>query len=180
MTISAAAIFDVADQSPVSAEVTAIIQPPVGAGTGGRGRLVHPTLGAYDYSHTPDETVDLDGDVLFAPAWAHAATLGGGVDAVWSGHIRDALVVERWAQGDVGCPIAHLRMLLAMRAELAPVDAPVLWAPNYATARTYKVAIVDVRAGGERVTLNRRLLSYGYAPQPVELELRILGRADAP
>lgn len=178
MTITATTIFAVADQAAVSAEVTAVIQPPVGAGTGGRGRLVHPALGAYDYSHTPDETVDLDGDVLYGPSWAHAATLGGGVDAVWSGHIRDVVVVERWAQGDVGCPIAHLRMLLAMRAALAPVATPVIWAPNYATARTYKVAIVDVRAGGERVTINRRLESYGYAPQPVELELRILGRAD--
>lgn len=177
MSLTASTTFDVADQAPVSAEAAVVIQPAVGVGTGGRGRLVHPTLGTYDYANTPDETVGLDGDVLYGPTWAHTATLGGAVDAWWPGFKRDARVVERWKQGQVGAPIEHLRMLWAMFAAppADPIANPVIWTPNYANARSYRVALVDVRAGGERITLDRRLLSWGYAPQPVELELRILG-----
>lgn len=179
MTITVAGTFSVADQAPLSAAAETIVQPPVGFGAGGRGRLVHPVLGAYDYVNTPDEVVNLDGDVLYGPTWAHAPTLGGAVDALWSGFIRDALVIERWGNGTVGCPIDHLRQLWAMYAN--PPDpnagAPVVWSPNYANARSYNVAIVNVSAGGEAYTLKMRLARYGYAPSPVEIQFRILGYA---
>lgn len=177
MSLTASSTFNVADSATVSAEAQTIIQPPVGYGTGGRGRLVHPTLGTYDYANTPDETVNVDGDVCFSPLWAHAMTLGGGQDTLWPGNLRDARVIERWHQGDVGAPIAHLRTLWAFLTN--PPDpasgAFVQWFPNYANARGYKVVLAEVRAGGEGYRIDRRLLSYGYAPAPVELELRIVG-----
>ncbi len=178
MTISATATFNVADQSALVASVTLIVQPPVGVGTGGRGRLIHPTLGTYDYVNTPDETVNIDGDVCFAALWARSQTLGGQVDTLWSSFLRDGRVIERWIQGDVGAPLAHLRMLWQMYANPpAPGGTPVIWEPNYATANRYEVIIARVSAGGEEYKLDRRLASKGYAPQPVEVELRVLGYA---
>jgi hypothetical protein len=179
MTLSASATFTVADQTPVTVAADAVVQPPVGFGTGGRGRLVHPTLGAYDYAVTPDEVENCDGDVLIAPVWSHAMTLGGAVDALWPGYLRDALIVERWRNGDVGCPIDHLRQIWQLFAN--PPDpvtgTPVVWTPNYINANSYNVAIVSVRSGGSAYRLDLRLARWGYAPQPVELSLRILGYA---
>lgn len=177
MSLSASSTFDVLDASTESAEVTVIVQPAAGYGTGGRGRLVHPTLGTLDYVVSPDEVVDFDGAPLYRPQWARGQTLGGQVDTLWPGFLRDAVVIERWRNGEVGCPIAHLRALWAFFA--APPDPAagqvVLWHPNYASAAAYKVALANLRAGGERITIDRRLAGYGFAPQPVELELRILG-----
>lgn len=176
MTISASSTFNVLDASIESAQVSVVIQPAVGVGTGGRGQLVHPTLGTYAYAVAPDEVVDFDGAPLYSPQWAREQTFGGQVDTLWTGFLRDAVVIERWKNGEVGAPIALLRALWTFFAN--PPDPTtnqfVVWSPNYGTAVSYKVALAAVRAGGERITIDRRLASYGYAPQPVELELRII------
>ncbi len=182
MTLSASATFDVADQAPTDLDATVIVQPAAGVGTGGRGRLVHPTLGAFDYYDAPDETVNLDrGGVIVRPLWERSRTLSGQVDALWSGFLRDARVIERWRNGDVGSPIAHLRMLQAIVANppdpAAGVAGAVVWEPSYATGTRYAVIVADVRAGGDEYQIDWRLEGYGFAPQPVELELRVLGLA---
>lgn len=180
MTITASTTFDVTDQTPTTVSASTVVQAAVGYGTGGRGRLVHPTLGAYDYVNAPDDVENCDGDVLIAPMWSHAMTLGGAVDALWPGYLRDAKIIERWRNGDVGCPIEHLRQLWQLFANPPdPVSGtPVVWSPNYINALSYKVALVDVRSGGQGYRLDLRLARYGYAPQPVELEMRVLGYAD--
>lgn len=183
MALTSSSTFDVADQAAVTASSSVIVEPAVGFGTGGLGRLVHPVLGAYDYALAPAEVEGLDGDVLFGPVWARSPTLGGMVDAVWPGFQRDAFVVERWGAGMLvgpAVPLALLRTLWAMFANppADPVANPVIWSPSYATAKSYKVAVADVRAGSRRVTLDLFARSQGQALGPVELELRILG--DAP
>jgi hypothetical protein len=177
VALTASATFTVADSSAVSTSGQIIIQPPVGIGTGGKGRLIHPTVGTYDYLVRPTHTVNFDGEVAYPPVWRHTMTLGGGVDALWPGFIRDVEVIEHWATGEVGCPIDHLRMLWTLFANPPAVGVvPVIWVPNYASSAEFDVAIVDVTAGGKEYTLDRRLAEWGYAPQPVELKMRILAR----
>ncbi len=181
MTISASSTFNVADQTPTTIAASAPILPAATYGAGGLGRLVHPTLGAYDYSLAPAVVKGFDSDPLYGPIWSHAQTLAGAVDAVWPGFLRDALVVESWGAGMLvgqAVPIALFRMLWAMFANppADPAANPVLWSPNYATSASYKVAIVDVRVGGsEGVTLDAYARSRGQVLGPLELELRILG-----
>ncbi len=178
MSLTATATFTVADQASVSESITTIVQPPVGVGTGGRGRLVHPVLGTYDYVNSPDETVNIDGDVCIAALWSRAQSIGGQVDTLWPSYLRDGNVIERWIQTDVGAPIAHLRMLWQLFTNPpAAGGTQVIWAPNYATNRTYYVILAGVTAGGEEYKLNRYLAKKGYAPNPVELRMRIIGYA---
>ena len=181
MSLSSNATFTVADQAAATDIIHAVVQPPLGYGTGGKGRLTHPTLGVYDYVHPPTHTVNIDGDVCFPPEWAHSKTLGGGVDVLWPGYVRDVIVTERWAEGEVGSVIEHLRMLWYFLSN--PPDPSlnsfVVWTPNYATDRTYNVALISVVAGDAEYTLDRRLASWGYAPQPVELKMRVLDYASA-
>ena len=180
MTLTSSSTFNVQDSALESAEVAGTVQAPVGFGTGGKGRLVHPTLGTYDYPIAPTDTVNVDGDVCFPPSWVTAPTLAGGAVTLWEGNMRDAQVIERWAEGDVGCSVAHLRALWALFAnppdpeDLVEADRFVVWTPSYANANSYKVALVAVRSGGEEYKLDRRLAEYGYAPQPVELVLRVI------
>lgn len=184
MAITATSTFDVTDQTPTTVSASTVVQAPVGFGTGGRGRLVHPTLGSYDYANTPSQIENVDGDICVPALWSHATTLGGGVDALWSGFVRDALVTERWGSTqvygtEVGCTMAQLRQLWQFFAN--PPDpstgAFVVWSPNYINGNSYNVAIVAVTAGGKGYTLDVRLAGQGYAPNPVEMQLRILGRA---
>lgn len=179
MPLTSSTIVAVADETPESVATTVIIQPPSSDPTTARGRLVHPDLGTYDYYSAPDETVNVDGGPLYRPIWSRAQTLGGSADALWSGFLADARVVERWANGEVGAPIAHLRMLWQFFTNPPTPDEFIIWTPTYAdTSQGYKVAIVDVRAGGGEYTIDRRLLAYGYAPQPVEIEMRVIGLED--
>lgn len=183
MALSASTTFDVQAAATVSAEAAVTVLPAVGYGTGGKGRIVHPSLGILDYYAQPDETDGLDGDVIVKPLWSRQRTIGGQIDTLWNGFIRDAVVVERWINGDVGSPLNHARALYQMFMNPPSpddgMDGAVLWAPSYATARTYRVVLADLRIGGEGYSIDWILTKSGpYTPSPVELELRILGYAD--
>lgn len=180
MSIFSSASYDVADSATASGSVSLVVQPPVGFGTGGKGKLVHPTLGDYVYWNTPDETVNFDNDVIFGPEWVHAKTLTSGAETLWAGKLRDAVVTERWVNGDVGSVITHLRALYTF---FANPPAPggtnyVKWYPNYATASYWYVVMAQIRSGGQEYTINRRLSSYGYAPTPVENVMRIIAAGE--
>lgn len=186
MSLTASSTFAVADAAIESGSAAVVILPAAAAYNPAtppaerpRGRLTHPTLGVYDYAVPPTEVVNLDGAVLVSPDWAHTKTLGGGVDALWSGHLRDPRVIERWSNGDTGGPIAHFRALYAFFAN--PPDpatgTPVVWAPSYATTLRYNVALVGLRVGGEEMRIDLRLARNGYVPPPLELELRVIGIA---
>jgi hypothetical protein len=194
VTISASSTLMVADQTPVTVSASTVVlaasAPPMSPGGPGSplpsgsgvypgGRLVHPSLGTYDYPATPTETVNVLGGVIVPPIWSHAMTLGGGIDTLWPGFKRDARVIERWIHGASGGPIAHLIALLNFWQNPPDPTTPsyVVWSPSYATTASYNVAIVAVRSGGQEITIDQRLRRYGYAPSPVELELRIFGDA---
>jgi hypothetical protein len=181
MTLTATATFDIEENVAASTTTTLIIQPAAAYGGSGNGRLEHPTLGTYDYAYSPDEVVDLDVGPLYRPTWARATTLSGSADTLWQGTLADAVVIERWrhGEGSVGAPITFVRQLWQFYANPPdPADTPVIWTPTYMSDTRYRVVLSSLRVGGERYTLDRRLLSYGYTPSPVELELRILGLAD--
>lgn len=184
MTLSATANFTVADGTLYTASATVSV---LGAATHMAGQLTHPQLGAYAYANTPDQVEGMDSNgVIVRPLWVHSQTLGGGVDAVWPGNLRDSVVVERWQQGDVGCKLAQYYALVNFFKTLPtdPVTQFVVWAPNYITSAQYNVILTAVRCGGGDV-VDLRLKGYkhtnyaatggiGFAPGPVELEMRVV------
>lgn len=176
MSLSSNTSVSVADRTTASSDLTDTLLPPVGVGTGGRGRLVHPTLGTYDYANTPDETVNVEVVASMPPLWLHSQTISGAVETRWLGVLQGMRVVERWLNGDVGALLTHLNQLWTFYANPPNPDAAsyVTWAPNYAHSAVYNVVIVGLRCGGTEYTLNQRLKGYGYAPQPVELEMSIV------
>jgi hypothetical protein len=183
MSITSTNTITVTNAQAVSASVASTVQPPASVGNGGRGRLVHTGLypSGYDYPQTPDETLNVEVTASPAPLWLATQTLDGGAETKWAGELRGMRIVERWSQGDVGSTVAHLGALWAMFADPPDPDAGdyVVWTPNYASAASYNVVILDVRAGGvSGYNLQRRLAGFGYAPQPVELELRIISLVD--
>jgi len=183
MSLSASADYDVADSAVASADVPIIVQPSVGFGTGdGRGRLVHPGIGdsgiiTYDYLNTPDEVVNFDGAPIAMPVWRNSKTLTGAIDTLWPRRLRGTRVIERWLQGDVGAPLAHLRMLAFLVANPPDPTANefVKWYPSYGTSAGWYVVLSNLRAGAQEYTLSTFLKKRSFAPTPVELERRIVG-----
>jgi hypothetical protein len=153
----------------------------------GPGRLVHPTLGTYDYLQPPDEWVNLTGDVIIPPTWSDSLTLTGDSNSLWAGNIRDVTVEERWlAAGGLAMYTAQLAMFLSMfQTPVDPATGAVLWYPNYATTLGYKVAILDCSVagsgggGGRSVSGGVSLDVFskgGFVTGAVSLTMKILGR----
>lgn len=182
MSLNSNASFAVADSGTESANVTATVMPAVGYGTGGLGRLVHPTLGTYDYQWQPDQRVNVHGDVIYTPEWLHSKTLGASALTLASGKVQDPIVIERWNFGDGMVPLALVVALLLFVQNPTDVDAGsyITWSPNYANSRTWRVAVVGLRVGGEQVTIDSWLATQndgtvnGYTVGPCELALRII------
>ncbi len=173
-TISNSAIIPIA---PASTEVESagLTVLPLAAPGEGRGRIIHPVLGTYDYPYAPDEWMGIDGDVIVPPVWAHAMTLGGGADTLWDGDLRDVEVEERWISEVM--PIEHLRMLLAIWTQPPNPDSGVVeWWPQYTTTLGYQVAVIEVTAGGRGVTLDY-VTRQDYVRGPVAIRMRIIDRA---
>jgi hypothetical protein len=183
MSLTASATITVSYGSVASATVTETVQPPAGVGTGARGRLVHPTLypDGYDYPTTPTSTINVESVASPAPTWLHSPTLSGVAATKWDGAVAGTRVIERWAEGDVGSILTHLGALWTIFASPPATDEnPVIWTPNYAILASYYVQVVAVRSNGELgYALDRRLAGFGYAPSPVELELRVISLVDA-
>lgn len=183
MSLTSTATIIVADQTPTTASTSVVILPPSSApGAVAKGRLIHPTLGTYDYPQAPEETQNVDGGPVYRPIWSHAQTLGGAASALWSGYLRDARVIERWKQGDVGMPAAFARALWAFftNPPNPADDSFILWTPSYAgTDQQWRVAITDLRIGGDGFNIDWRLMNFAsYVPGPIELEMRVLGLED--
>lgn len=178
MSLSSSTSVAVTDRTATSVTITDTLLPPVGYGSGGRGRLVHPdgAIGTYDYANTPDETMNVEVTASMPPLWLHSQTIGGAVETRWLGVLQGMRIVERWMNGEVGALLTHVNHLWTFFANPPNPDAPsyVQWSPNYAHTSTYNVVITGLKVGGEEYTLNQRLKGFGYAPQPVELEMRII------
>jgi hypothetical protein len=173
-TLTSTATFTIGAAATVVEEASALILPVAGASTG-RGRLVHPSLGTYDYAHAPDEWENLDGDVIVAPIWATSKTLEGSANTLWQGNIRDVTVEERWT-GQLSATLAHLRMLLAFwQNPPDPASAYVQWFPSYANAHGYSVLLLALEVGGQGINLNY-IARQNWVAQPITLRMKIAGR----
>lgn len=147
-TLTSTGTFDITAQAGQSATAADFVMPSVNY-PNGKGRIVHPTLGAFEYQYPPDEWTNLDGDVLVLPTFAVNKTLQGASTAYWKGNIRDVLVEERWTSlGGMAMPVGQLRTLLACAAN--PVDPAVgtmQLFPNYTTDIGYNVLLLDIVFG---------------------------------
>lgn len=180
MTIlTSSASFTIGDAATVTEQITISVLPAVGAAVG-RGRLVHPALGTYEYARAPDQWTNMDGDAIVAPTWASTRTLGGAANTLWKGSIRDVEVVERWnADGGLSMTVDQLRMLVAHWSNPPdPAVSRVKWYPSYVNANGYEVALVSLTSGGgDGIALNHVIFNEaGYVNFDVELRLRILGK----
>jgi hypothetical protein len=150
----------------------------------GKGRLVHPSLGMYEYEVKPDEWVNIDADAIVPPVWASSRTLTGAANVLWPGNLRDVVVEERWkGEGGISMPIEQLRMLLSFwTTQPDPEEAYVEWYPTYITRVSFKVLLIGLTAGGQNIVLDD-VVNYrdlrgpdGWVTAPVVLQLRLVGR----
>lgn len=166
--------FTVGEASTETVAASVTILPVPGVGTG-RGRLVHPTLGAYDYPHVPDEWSNMDGDAIIAPIWGSAKTLNGAANTLFAGALRDVVVEERW-NGELSLSLAMLRMLASFW--MSPPDPAVdyvEWYPSYTNALGFKVIILEIDVNGQGFNLDY-ISRQGWVPNSVVLRMRIAGR----
>lgn len=174
-TIQNSATLTIADAPTEQITTNVLVLPIAGVGEG-RGRLIHPTLGTYDYLHAPDEWSNIDGDVIVPPIWQSSMTLDGGQNTLWPGHIRDVECSERWTS-PISMPMAMLRQLLAFWvAPPDPASAHIQWYPSYTTALGYDVIITAVTVGGREVTLNY-ISRQDRVNGAVEVKYRVVGYA---
>lgn len=170
-TLTASTTFTVGASSTVTESASVIILPAITAGSG-RGRLVHPTLGTYDYAYMPDEWINVDGDVIIPPIWSSSKTLDGAANTLWQGHIRDVEVEEHWT---FAVSIAHLRTILSYwQNPPDPDDGYVTWYPNYANGNAYSVLMLDVSVGGQGVKLNYISRRHSWVIEDMVLRMRLV------
>ncbi|MCB1865177.1 MAG: hypothetical protein KDG50_07075 [Chromatiales bacterium] len=176
-TLTSSATLAIGD-APTAVESVQINVIPVAAPGTGKGRLVHPTLGTYDYHYKPDAWRNFDGDIVVPPVWGSAQTLTSATNAVWPGSIRDVTVEELWTgEGGISMRTEQLRMFLAMWATpVDPADGAIEWYPSYTSSLGFKVAIVEV-ISGQQVTFDDLARAKDRLRYPVTLKMRILDRA---
>ena len=179
-TLSSSTTVTIGAGSPAIEEISITSLPlPVGPPPTGKGRLIHPTLGTYDYEHTPSSWDNIDADIIVPPTWASAKTLVGSANTLWIGNIRDVTCYERWdaETGDLRMRMTMLRMLLSFyQAPPDPASAQVQWFPNYTSNLGFKVALTSLTVGGQGVTLDTLATRQDWARRDVVLALTILGR----
>lgn len=176
-TLTASANFTVGAGSPDVEEIMLDILPAASGGAG-LGRLVHPTLGTFDYSMSPSQWSGIDTDVVIPPAWASTKTLSGAANTLWRGALRDGACVERWGtDAGMSMPADMFRMLLAFwQNPPDPANGYVEWWPSYTSTYGYKVILTGLTAGnGQGITLDT-VMNQGWVVGQVELTLRVVER----
>lgn len=174
--ISASASIPIGEGA-IATEVADLTVLPLAAPGEGKGRLIHPTLGTFDYYYKPDEWTELYGDLIAPPKIATSAALLGSVTTVWPGDIRDLQPEERWTTG-VASKIDQFAMFVAMwTTPPGPTVEPVQWWPSYQTNLGYKVLILDVSVAGKGLTFDF-LTRKDFLRGEVIIKFQILGRVD--
>ena len=173
-TLTASASFTIGTASPAVDEISITVLPAA-VGGGGKGRLVHPMLGTFDYDAAPDQWSGIDTDILIAPVWASSKTLAGTANALWRGTVRDAVCVETWtAERGIAMAMAQFRMLLAFwQNPPDPANGFIQWWPSYTSAFGFEVILTGLTAGGNGITIDA-IAAQGYLAGPVELTLRVV------
>lgn len=167
--------FTIGDATTEQASTQITILPALGASTG-TGRLIHPTLGTYDYEKCPDEWSNLDGDVIIAPIWSSSKTLQGAANTLFQGHLRDTIIEERWIADGASISLAMLRVLLAFwQNPPNPASNYVLWYPNYTSSFGYKVILVALEVNGSGINLDY-VSRLGWVTGDVVLRLKVAER----
>jgi hypothetical protein len=176
-TLTASSTLTLNDGSTVIETLPVQVLPALPSGSG-KGRLVHPTLGAYDYDVEPTEWTNMMGDVIIPPIWSSNLTLGGASSTVWQGTIKDVVCEERWtSQGGLAMRVPQLSMLLAMyQSPPDPETAWVEWYPSYITTQGFKVLITDLNVGGSNGIALDGYVKGGFVSGKVTMKLRIIDR----
>ena len=172
-TLTASTTFTIGAGTTVVETVSVPILPVIASGQG-RGRLVHPTLGTYDYLFMPDSWVNIDGDVIIAPVWSSSTTLDGAANTLWQGHIRDVEVEEHWT---FAVTLPHLRSIMSFwQNPPDPDDGYVAWYPTYANDLGYHVLLLSVTVGGSAIHLNYISRRHDFVIEDMALRMRLVGR----
>lgn len=173
-TLTSSATITVGAGTTAVDTTTLTVLPAIGTGTG-RGRLIHPSLGIYDYPRGPDAWSRMDGDSIDPPIWGSTKTLDGAANTLFKSNIRDTIKEERWTQSIAG-ELDFVRMLIAMWTNPPdPSVAYVQWYPNYTNAHGYNVILLDLTVGGQDITLTP-LTKQGWVRGPMVLRMRIASR----
>lgn len=184
VTLRSEGTFDVVGAAEEVLELPIEIWPSYPTGEG-HGRIIHPTLGTFDYEVKPDEWVNIDADAIIAPVWSSTRTLTSAANVLWNGNLRDVVVEERWkALGGLSMPITQLRMLMSIWT--TPIDPDVgyvQWFPNYITLMGFKVLPMALTTGGQGIVFDD-VINYkdedgdpiGWMTNPVTFTLKLVGR----
>lgn len=150
----------------------------------GKGKIVHPLLGAFDYEVKPDEWVNVDGDVIIPPVWSSSKTLSGAANTLWAGNIRDVVAEERWNQ-PLSMPITQLRIFLFIwTTPIDPAVGYVQWYPNYINNNGYNVIPLSLSAGDQDNLVFDDVVNTkdfagnpdGWMTKPVTFKLKLVAR----
>lgn len=173
-TLTSQSTFTVGESGVETASINLTILPALGSGTG-KGRLIHPTLGTYDYEKCPDEWANVDGDVIIPPVWASSKTLDGVSNTLFAGNIRDVIVEERWTD-DVSAPLSMVRALISFwQNPPDPAIDFIRWYPNYVNALGFKVILVSLDLNGQGINFDW-FSRNGYVHGVLSLRMRIVAR----
>ena len=181
-TLSATSSFPIsaADTATETAEV--FVLPVAGPGEG-TGRLIHPTLGTWDYPYKPDRWRNFRTDIIVPPVWSSVTTLGGVANTLWSGKLGDVVVEESWNAGELAIEVADFDTLVAMWTAppdptLGEPDGYVQWWPSYACALGFHVIILGVTNGGGDGNEFDPVSEQGWIVGPLTIQMRIVGRVE--
>jgi hypothetical protein len=173
--LTSSATFTVAD---AATEVETLDLPIIGvAGVGeGTGRLIHPTLGTYDYARAPNEWTNMDGDVIIPPIWSSTKTLLGSANTLFAGDLRDVTCEETWTQSSIALEAEMLRTLISFWMNPPdPAVGYVQWWPSYISDLGFEVIILELTSKGKQITFDP-VIHNGWARGPINMKLKIVGR----
>jgi len=170
--------FIIAAQSSATAEVTVAVIPNAVSGEG-RGRLIHPTLGTFDYDYLPEQWINMDGEAIIVPDWQNTKTLSSGQNTLWAGNIKDVECKEIWtAPGGLAMSMSQLRVLISFfQNPPDPTVDYIQWWPSYVTANGFDVVIKDMQVGGQRGFMFTDISLQGWIDLPVTMVYQIVGPA---
>lgn len=172
--ITSSATLTIADAATAVDSLTITVIPAPVSSTG-RGRLIHPSLGSFDYARPPDEWSNMRGDAIIPPVWASTKTLLGAANTLFAGDLRDVICEERWTQ-PVIASTDFADMLIAMWVNPPdPSVAYVEWWPNYTTDQGFRVVMLGLTLGGKDITTHS-LSHGGYDRGPLVLRMRLVER----
>lgn len=176
-TITNTATFAIGESTP-TVETAAIVVLPIASPGDGTGRLIHPTLGTFDYETKPDLWRGFRGDIVVAPIWSSETTLAGTVNTLWDGSVEDVVVEETWV--DLAMTTGFLATLLTLwtsppNPALGVPTGFVKWFPSYDNDLGFYVIILGVEVGGQGVGMTP-VVDQGWIEGPVTIRMRIVAR----